>query len=332
MTNGQKSDIKKVNEKTIDAYSDFGGLIKHAARCLLWLPEARALRQEENRCLKYFTLPGRWAWDIFFLEKEGVIQKDSRGFPEVRFCDNNSKSYSDAKRLLGNTIGKKENFERLVLNEQVEFWDSFPYDIYNLDFCGTCFPDNQPPFSETFQAIEKIIEKHVEGNHFPFVIFLTMKAFDGETNPHAKEQLIQNIKTNRANAGLTQQIATVIPNIQHFVAQNFTDFIVISVPKIICHLAKRHCDLDVRSRAKYLRSNDAIGDFFITKFVFKFTRRRQSHLAVMNQNYINNILNIMRLDNVVTIDNNSITQDIRRSSDELKQYIQQISLNPLESQ
>lgn len=332
MANGQKSDIKKVNEKTIDAYSDFGGLIKHTARCLLWLPEAQTLKREKKRCLRYFTLPGKWALDIFFLEKEGIIQKDARGFPEVRFCDNSSKSYSDAKRLLGNTIGKKENFEKLVLNEQREFWDGFPYDIYNLDFCGTCFPDNQPPFSETFQAIEKIIEKHVEGNHFPFVIFLTMKAFDGETNPQAKELLIQNIETNRVNTSLVQQIATIIPNTQSFVTQNFTDFIVISVPKIICHFAERHCDLDVRSRAKYLRTNDEIGNFFITKFVFKFSRRRQSHLAVTNQNYINNILNIMRLDNVTTIDNTSITQDIKRSSEELRQYIQQINQNPLESQ
>lgn len=331
MSNGQKSDIKKVNEKTVDAYSDFGGLIKHTARYILWLPEAKALRQEENRFLKYFTLPGKWAWDIFFLEKEGIIQRDTRGFSGVRFCDNNSKSYSDAKRLLGNTVGKKENFEKLVLEKQREFWDGFPYDIYNLDFCGTCFPDNQPPFSETFQAIEKIIEKHVEGNHFPFVIFLTMKAFDGETNPQAKEQLIQNIETNRANTSFAQQLATVIPDTQNFVAQSFTDFIVISVPKIICHLAERHCDLEVRSRAKYLRSNAAIGNFFITKFVFKFSRRRQSHLAVINQNYINNVLNIMRLDNVIAIDNASITQDIRRSSDELKQYIEQMNQNPLES-
>jgi len=332
MTNGHKSDIKKVNEKTIEAYSEFGGVIKHAARYLLWLPEAKSLRQEKDKPLCYFTLPGNWAYDIFFFEKEGIIQKDARGFPGVRFCDYNSKSYSDAKRLLGNTVGKKENFEKLVLEEQREFWDGFPYDIYNLDFCGTCFPDTQPPFSGTFQAIEKIIEKHVEGNHFPFVIFLTMKAFDGETNPQAKEQLIQNIETNRANTSFAQQIATVIPNTQNFVAQSFTDFIVISVPKIICHLAERHCDLEVRSRAKYLRSNALIGNFFITKFVFKFSWRRQSRLVVINQNYINNVLNIMRLDNVIAIDNASITQDIRRSRDKLKQYIKQIDQNSLESQ
>ncbi len=332
MTNGQKSDTKKVNEKTIEAYSDFGGLIKHAARFLLWLPEAKILKQECNRSLRYFTLPGKWAWDIFFLEKEGIVQKDTRGFPDVRFCDNNPKSYSDAKKLLGNTIGKKENFEKLVNDNQKEFWEGFPYDIYNLDFCGTCFPDSQPPFSETFQAIEKIVNKHVSENHFPFVIFLTMKAFEGETNQQAKTELIQNIETNRANVTFTQQVSSVIPNTQNFVAQNFADFIIISVPKVICHLADSHCDLEVKARAKYSRSNDEIGNFFITKFVFKFTRRRQRTLSLPSQNYISNVLDIMRLDNVMLIDNGSITQDIRKSSDELKQYIQQIEQNPPETQ
>ena len=327
MTNGQKSDLKKVNEKTIDAYFEFGGLIKHAARYLLWLPEARALKQAERRYLRYFTLPGNWAWDIFFLEKEGIIQKVARGFPEVRFCDYNPKSYSDATRLLGNTIGKKEYFERLVLGDQKELWDGFPYDIYNLDFCGTCFPNDQPPFSETFQAIEKIIERHVEGNHFPFVIFLTMKAFDGETNPQAKSELIQNIETNRTNAKLTQQIAAVIPDTQEFVTHNFTDFILISVPKIICHLAEKHCYLDIRSRAKYLRTNEEIGNYFIVKFVFNFTRRRQTTLSIKNKDYLRNVLEIMRLDNIITIDHSSITEKIRQSSVEIKQYIQRLDRN-----
>ena len=332
MANGVKSDIKKINERTVDSYADFSGLIKHVARCILWLPEAKALKQEKNRPLRYFTLPGRYAYDIFYLEQEGIIAKDTRGFPNVRFCDNVPKSFSDAKLLLGNTIGKKANFERLVLEDQREFWDGFPYDIYNLDFCGTCFPDKQPPFSETFQAIEKIINKHVSENLFPFVIFLTMKAFDGETNPQAKLELIQNIEANRANSNLTQQITSIIPNTQNFANQNFTDFIIISVPKVICHLADSHCDLEVKARAKYSRSNKEIGNYFITKFVFKFTRRRQRSLSVPSQNYIANVLNIMRLDNVMTIDNTLITDNIKRSSDELIHYIQQINKNPLGSQ
>jgi len=102
------SDSKKINEKSVDAFTDFKGLIKHTARHLLWLPEARSLRTEKNRFLKYFTLPGRWAWDVLFFEQNNIIERGERGYPGVRFCDNNVKSYTDAKRLLGNTIGKKK--------------------------------------------------------------------------------------------------------------------------------------------------------------------------------------------------------------------------------
>ena len=227
------SDIKKVNEKSIDVFSDFGGLIKHTARYLLWLPEARTLRTEKNRFLKYFTLPGRWAWDILFFARNNIIEKGERGYPGVRFCDNNVKSYTDAKRLLGSTIGKKENFEALVLNDHPEFWDGFPYDLYNLDFCGTCFPDDQPPFSDTFRAIAKIIENHVTANRFPFVIFLTMKTLDSQTNEEAKTQLKENIETNREDQVFAVRINNLIPNVEHFIRSNFVDFIIVSVPKII---------------------------------------------------------------------------------------------------
>jgi len=315
------SNIRKINEKSIDVFSDFGGLIKHTARHLLWLPEAASLRTEKNRFLKYFTLPGKWAWDVFFFEKNGIIEKVERGFPNVRFCDNNVKSYTDAKKLLGNTIGKKEDFERLVLNNHREFWDGFPYDLYNLDFCGTCFPDDQPPFSDTFRSIERIIKDHVKNNHFPFIIFLTMKALDTQTNSEAKRQLKENIETNRQNQAFAANINSLIPDVDNFESTRFVDFIIVSIPKIICHLAKSQCDIEVKVRAKYSRNNSRDGTFFITKFVFKFTRKRQKALTVRNDNYINNIVNIMRLDNITTIDKSSVTDDIRNSLDELKSII-----------
>jgi len=319
------SEIKKINEKSVDTFADFAGLIKHTARYLLWLPEAQSLRTEKNRFLKYFTLPGRWAWDVFFFERNGVIQRRDRGFPDVRFCDNNRKSYSDAKKLLGNTVGKKENFEKLVLNNEKEFWDIFPYDLYNLDFSGTCFPDDQPPFSDTFRAIAKIIENHVSPNHFPFSIFLTMKSLESQTNREAKRQLRENIETNRADTNFTQQINNLIPDIESFVSCNFVDFIMVSIPKIICHFTRAQCDIEVKARAKYSRFNRMDGNFFITKFVFKFIRRRQRTLSLRNDNYIRNVLDIMRLDNVQTIDDSSISAEIKVSLDGLKRYVHSLN-------
>jgi len=208
----------------------------------------------------------------------------------------------------------------LVLNDQPEFWDGFSYDLYNLDFCGTCFPDDQPPFSDTFRAITKIIERHVSNNNFPFTIFLTMKALDSQTNEEAKRQLKENIETNRQNQTFADRISRLIPNIDNFVTTNFVDFILVSIPKIICHLSQSQCDMEVKARAKYARFNPTDGNFFITKFVFKFTRKRDRSLNVRNENYVNNVLGIMGLDNIRVIDDSSITDGIRTSLADLKRF------------
>ena len=313
------SDIRKSNEKRLEAYDVFGDPIKHAARWLLWLPEAQTLKAQKKSFLKYFTLPGKLAYDIFFFESEGILQKTQRGFPDVRFCDNNEQAYLTAKRLLGNTIGKKDNFEWLVLRDRREFWDGFPYDLYNLDFTGTCFPDNQPPFSNTFRAIDKIIRSHFSRNAFPFVVFLTMKALESETNEEAKTELKQNLETNRQNPNFTEEINSLIPDVESFVNNRFEDFILISIPKIICHLAEAYCDMEVKSRAKYARRR---GSYFITKFVFKFTRRRRrTSLILNNPLYIRNVLNIFRLNYVKNINARCVDRTIKHSLAELQSSI-----------
>jgi hypothetical protein len=315
------SDLRKANRKSVEAYLEFGDILKHSARYILWLPEVRTLRSSKRRFLKYFTLPGRWAWDIFFFERNNILEREGRGFPNVRFCDNNVQSYFAAKRLLGNTIGKKGNFEDLVLNNGKEFWDGFPYDVYNLDFCGTCFPDKQPPFSRTFEAITRIIENHVTSNHFPFILLLTMKALASETRDEAKEELKENIENNRRDPNFKEQIDSIIPNTDTFVQRHFHEFIIISIPKVICHLADTHCGVEIRYRAKYPRDNAA---YYITKFVFKFSRRRRRSLSIMSPMYISNIQKIMSLHDVILIDRSCINNEIRQSHRQLRDYVRSL--------
>ena len=313
------SELRKVNRRSIEAYKEFGGTLKHAARCILWLPEAKALKLQKRRFLKYFTLPGKWAWDIFFFEREKIIEKRERGFPGVRFCDNNLESYTTAKKLLGNTIGARRNFEELVLEGKEEFWDAFPYDIYNLDFCGTCLPDQQPPFSDTFESINKIIENHVSHRAFPFLLFLTMKASPEETRKDAKQDLIQNIIDNSKTPEFADIVNEVVSDPVHFSETRFADFIILSVPKVICHIADAHCKVEILHRAKYQR-----GEFYITKFVFRFEQKRRTRLRLYSTEYAQNIKRIMQLDNVKMIDNAVVNTSIRTSRNHLKEYIEKI--------
>lgn len=316
------SDLKRANAKSVEAYSEFADILKHAARYLLWLPEVRALREDRKRFLKYFTLPGKWAWDIFFFERNSILERNERGFPNVRFCDNNGQSYVTAKRLLGNTVGKKGNFEDLVLGDRQEFWGGFPYDVYNLDFCGTCLPREQPPFSNTFAAVTKIVEKHVSLNHFPFIILLTMKALAGETSDEAQSELKDNIETNRREPELAEQINAVIPNTELFVQTNFPEFIMISIPKVICHLASAHCKVEVKCRAKYPRRD---ATYFITKFVFRFVRSRRTSLRITNPVYVASVRDLLQLNNVILIDESRISAEIRESHRALQEYVNSLT-------
>jgi hypothetical protein len=319
------ADLRKTNQKTIEAYREFEDEPKHVARYSLWLPEAQRLKSEKRRYLTYFTLPGKWAFDIFFFEQEGIVEKQVRGFPGVRFCENNPDAFSTAKRLLGDTIGIKRNFEDLVLRNRPEFWDGFPYDIYNLDFCGTCFPDGQPPFSDTFKSLTKIIKKHHLREHFPFLIFLTMKAFRPETSKEAQNDLIQNIEDNRKDGNFADIINGLIPNTESFIRSNFVDFIILSIPKIVCHIAQRERrSISVQYRAKYKRYNRYDEIYHITKFVFRFDGCI-SGLRIGSQQYIANVRDIMRMDDVLTINNSSITTEIKTSHNRLLKYKEKIN-------
>jgi len=314
-------EIRRINERSVEAFREFGGEIKHAARHRLWLPEARSLKKQRGGFLRYFTLPGKWAYDVFFMEQNEIIARTRRGFPHVRFCDNNPNFYATAKWLLGNTVGIQSNFETAVLQDRQEFWDGFPYDIYNLDFCGTCFPNDQPPFSDTFRAITKIIQEHARARCFPFLVFLTMKALPEETNAQACQELMDNIEANRVEPAFTQAFAAAIPDTAKFVKENFCDFITLSIPKLLCFLARDRCNIDVRQRAKYRRVTDHGDAYFIAKFVFRFDVRPQRSLRIANANYIENILKIVQLDGIVTIDNRSITDEIRKSLAKIKAHL-----------
>jgi hypothetical protein len=316
-------EIRRANERSVEAFREFGGEIKHAARHRLWLPEALSLKKRKGKFLRYFTLSGKWAYDVFFMEQNEIIARTPRGFPDVRFCDNNPNFFATAKCLLGNTVGIQSNFETAVLDDRPEFWGGFPYDIYNLDFCGTCFPDDQPPFSNTFRAITKIIHKHALACCSPFLVFLTMKALPEETNAEACKELMDNIEANRAEPAFRQALTAAIPNTGRFVEENFCDFITVSIPKLVCFLARDQCNVDVRQRAKYQRKPKDGESYFIAKFVFRFDVRPQKSLCIVNTNYVENVLKIIQLNHVVTIDKKSVTKEVRKSLARIRAHLTQ---------
>ena len=98
-----------------------------------------------------------------------------------------------------------------------------------------------------------------------------MKAFSPATNKEAKDELIQNIEDNRNDSNFAGIINGLIPDTDSFIRNNFVDFIILSIPKIVCHIAQREKrSISVQYRAKYKRYNRYDGIYHITKFVFRF--------------------------------------------------------------
>ena len=316
-------DIKKINKKNVESIRDFTDPLKHVVRCSFWLPEAESLKQEKGEFLKYFTLPGKFALDILHFGEKGILKKINRGYPGVRFCDNNPGNYTEAVKRLGQTIGMMKNFESVVLDNEPNFWEGFPYDIYNLDFCGTCFPDSQAPFSDTLKSIKKIIKKHSDEESFPFLIFFTMKSLKSETHHQTISELKDNITLNRQNENFTSQIDQTIPDLNNFVNNEFDKFIIISIPKLICHFSKEDCDVEIKARLKYKRTNSLGQEYFITKFIFKFTKRLPT-VSINNENYNSNILWLMNLEDVKEITDADITEEVTSSHTDLQEYIESL--------
>jgi hypothetical protein len=146
-----------------------------------------------------------------------------------------------------------------------------------------------------------------------------MKAAPNETHEEAKRELIRNIVDNSKIPDFADIVNRVVPNPVHFSQTRFADFIILSVPKVICQLADAHCKVEVIHRAKYSRQG-----FKIAKFVFRFDKRRRKSLRLYSPEYAHNIEEIMRLDNVKTIGPPVIGTKIRTSHERLKAYIMKL--------
>ena len=257
---------------------DFGDVVKHEARLKLWLPPLQDLYRELQRPIKYFTLPGSKAYDVVLWEINQLVRHDGKGYPDVCFCDCEHNSFANAKRILGNTRGLLARFEDVVLGGKdkryAAFLDLFPYDVYNLDFCGTCFERCQPPVSNTFRALSTLIEKHIARRAFtPFLLLLTVRIDRGRMNQDVVQDFKDNIETNLNTQTVSESLTQLIEgNLDSFVSNRFENFIMLSIPKLLgFRLVSSYSKARISQvrRCLYARSG-----FHIGKFVFRIEKEK----------------------------------------------------------
>lgn len=186
--------------KSLEAHQLFRDPQKHYVRVYGWKTAAqnrlRTLQGQRDYGLRYLTLCGKEAIDIFLFKREGLIMDDGRGFPSVFYVENYYPSFAEVRPLLGRTQGKRISFEELVNQPMFEaFVRRSPFDVVNLDFSGNCFPLNDAPFSTTLRALYHMIELQ-KGSDFD--LFVTFKALRSIENSGAVQELAGNMTSNFA--------------------------------------------------------------------------------------------------------------------------------------
>jgi hypothetical protein len=320
-----------MNDNRLKVYRDFSDFIKHEARLKLWLPIVKKFKRELERPLKYFTLPGPKAFDVIRWKMEDLIKYDGRGFPEVCFCEMDSGNFNNAKRILGNTRGILDRFENIIQNKNnpkyKAFWDLFPYDVYNLDFCGTWFEDEEL-LSDTFVSIVELINAHVDFfirrkklKFNKFAIFLTLRIDRNRTNSQVIDDLKDNLKDNLSNREFSDIVD--IQDLDHFIKNKFPIFMMISIPKLISSKiiprTERYSGKIVElNRVFYPRTGYHIGKFVLIIDREKTTLRH-------NPNWYKEIVNkCLSISSIEEIREGSISPETKKDLENLKMEIEKI--------
>jgi hypothetical protein len=298
--------------KPKEVIRDFSDGVKHEARLKLWLPCLEQLHNDLGRQLKYFTLPGPRAFDVVLWDMKGLLGSDGKGYPGVCFCESNPEHFAKAKSILGNTRGILGNFEEVILSPDRKKYEAFeagfPYDVYNLDFCGTCFgKEGDPPVSKTFEAITKLIGRHAnKHNPQPFLLFVTVKIDRAEMN----HQVVEEFKCNILNNVLLDSSGSlgnlVGGNVETFASNNFEMFIMVSVPKSVAHQlvgARSRVIVKELRRCVYSR-----GSYQIGKFVMRMDRGKPS-LVQFPSWYRDVVQSVSRADNIIKVVPSSVSED-----------------------
>jgi hypothetical protein len=268
-----KTDRLLIEKKVKEARSFSKDPIKHYVRMHSWLKYAKRRHEflqketKKSTALRYLTLCGSDAIDIFHLYKNGILYWDGKSFPDVCFCESDPGSFADARSKLGGTTGVQNTFEEMILNSN-KANTIFPFDLINLDFSGGCIPKNEPPFSDTLRAIEKIYKIQDRS----FTLFVTFKADRSQDNAKAIRELEQTLEENIAKH---KQFADLyIQNVKHPPDQlsksDYCEFLARSFPKIVFGFAAPQKFKGTLAEVLRYQRKAHSKKYEIVKFIFEF--------------------------------------------------------------
>jgi len=252
--------------------------IKQYVREYGWLAAARRRKTalKKNRDLRYFTLCSLEAIDIKTLCKYGILSREATGYLSTFACEWDKELVEEIARVVGSNFwsGAFEDFVSKLysngnsLRDKLKEQNLFPFDIYNLDFTGSCIPDDQPPYSETLEALTRLIDlQHKEEQDFD--IFLTFRAKEEKDNEEAIEQLVTLLNDNcekypEAKKALDKNYS----NVDVLRSAKYEHFLAIAIPKFLSGIAKDHrYKLNISPSYKYKRKDPSGDPYYITSTI-----------------------------------------------------------------
>jgi len=144
-----------------------------------------------DRPLKYFTIPGPNASDIGLLAQANILNRTSEGFPYVTICDETSAEQVQANLGRFQAISSL-SFEDAVREPKGDLCPFFPFDIINLDTCGTFITRVENPIRALRRIIGiKSILRLQRGQGF--LLLLTASADDVLARNKFEQFLINNL-------------------------------------------------------------------------------------------------------------------------------------------
>lgn len=237
--------FEEIEHRRRRAKSTYRDIKKHFVRSEGWLPIFRRYVQLRHGEVRYLTLCAKEAIDVRYFRMRGVLRYDrkQRLYPTVTFVERDAQDYATIAETLGKTrLGIKGDLESILVNPEQnaensrKLRQSFPYDIINLDFTGEVVRADDPPYSQTIRAIERIVELQHESDCANWHMFLTFRACPETANHQADQELRQIIEGNLRNPQAEEAYGPR-PLPAELVATQYEEFLRLGVMKFLAGCA-----------------------------------------------------------------------------------------------
>lgn len=182
---------------------------KHCARYYGWLPSSIEFKKQiRKKSIKYLTLCGEKAIDVFMFEREGVLSRDNnKRLPNVFICERNEDiassifalvrppikealiigplerilTFKDNQYTRGHSANEdhpNRNIRNMLkikgLSQRLK--SHFPFDIINFDTYGNLLNPDDEANKLLYQSFKKIFELQIRINCF--LLFITAPITD----------------------------------------------------------------------------------------------------------------------------------------------------------